>query len=426
MKAPKTILITAGGTIEPIDDVRVIGNNARGTFPAQLAEVALRSGLTVHYVHAKNAEKPFYRNCHLDPSLSFREESSRLADLQRDIENYTADCTFHEFETYKEYAHVLENLISTCPIDIVFLAAAVSDYGVEKTEGKISSSKELLHLTLKKNPKIISLIKHWSPKPFFQVGFKLTAGLTPDELVEVAYKSGIENHSDLTVANDLVSLRCKTHHRMIITPEKGVIPLVSTDTAKELLEFALRRASGTHFKTTIIGKELVEQKVFEQIRQACLTLSQKHMMPRFYEGNTSSHGSISIRHPTEGFYITARSSAKDELQPDDIIRVVDVDFKHKVISIQSSGGKKASLNAVLTAKVFESFPDVSVIVHTHTFAPEFPLTEFPETPGTLEYAQAPVPLLKNSRIVNLVNHGLIAVGQDLQGTLENVLTYSHA
>lgn len=426
MKHAKTILITAGGTHVPLDDVRTLGNNATGTFPAQLAEVALKAGFTVHYVHAKKAQEPFFRDCHFDPSKSIKEESSRLENLQKDIREYTSQCIFHEFETYDQYAQLLQGLITKTSFDIVFLAAAVSDYGIDKVVGKISSSEDTLHLILKKNPKIISLVKQWSSKPLFQVGFKLTVGLPSEELVEVAYKSGIENHSDLTVANDLISLRSESHARIMITPEKGVIPLVSTDRAKELLDFVLRRASGTHFKTRIIGEEPVEHKVFEQIRQACLTLSQNHMMPRFYAGSSFSHGSISLRHPTEGFFITARSSAKDDLKPEDIVHVVDVDFKHREISIQSCGGRKASLNAVLTAKVFESFPDVSVIVHTHTFAPEFPQTEFPETPGTLEYAQAPVPLLKDSRIINLVNHGLIAVGQDLQETLDYVLTYSHA
>jgi phosphopantothenate---cysteine ligase (CTP) len=426
VKAPKTILITAGGTTVPIDDVRVIGNTARGTFPAQLAEASLKAGYFVHYVHARSAEKPFFRDCRFDPLKPSKEEFARLETIQNDISKYQPHCTFHEFETYDDYSDLLKHLISTTPIDIAFLAAAVSDYGVEKKEGKISSSKELLHLTLKKNPKIIQQLKKWTKKPFFQVGFKLTVGLTPTELVEVGYKSGIENHSDLTVANDLVSLRTHSDSRKMVTSERGIISLDGSDVAQDLLNFAIRRTLVTHFKTVIVGEETVEKTVFQEMRKACAVLAGKQMMPLFYEGSTASHGSISIRHKREGFYITARSSSKMELKPEDIIHVTRVDWDKREIYIKSLHGRKASLNAVLTARIFESQPGVNILIHTHTFASEFPQTEFPETPGTLEYAQAPIPLLKDSRIVNLINHGLIATGQDLQETMDNVLTYSHA
>ena len=44
------VLITAGGTVAPIDDVRVISNRSTGRFAASLAEAWLRRGASVTYL----------------------------------------------------------------------------------------------------------------------------------------------------------------------------------------------------------------------------------------------------------------------------------------------------------------------------------------------------------------------------------------
>src|SRR3989338_6975136 len=189
------ILITAGGTIVKIDDVRHIGNFSTGSFPAKIADASLVSGHGVIYLHAKNAKIP-------TPNKKLR---------------------LFEYETYDDYANQLKQILRKNNIDIIFLGAATSDYGVKQYNGKISSSKKSIAIKLFRLPKIIKEVKKWSRKPLFQIGFKLLSGVNEKDLVEVAYKSGIENHSDLTIANDLAKIKAGKKEIILITPEKGTI-----------------------------------------------------------------------------------------------------------------------------------------------------------------------------------------------------------
>ena len=52
------VLITAGGTSEPIDQVRSITNHASGTLGIEIAKVFLQNGVTIDYVVTKSAKKP--------------------------------------------------------------------------------------------------------------------------------------------------------------------------------------------------------------------------------------------------------------------------------------------------------------------------------------------------------------------------------
>ena len=105
------ILITAGGTIVKIDDVRHIGNFSTGSFPAKIANASLLKGHEVIYLHAKNAKIP---------------TANRKLKLIA-------------YETYDDYANELKKILNKNSIDIAFLGAAVSDYGVKRHKGKIPS-----------------------------------------------------------------------------------------------------------------------------------------------------------------------------------------------------------------------------------------------------------------------------------------------
>ena len=55
---PPKVVLTAGGTREWIDDVRYISNVATGSLPAAMADVLLRRGAEVHYIHGPGARLP--------------------------------------------------------------------------------------------------------------------------------------------------------------------------------------------------------------------------------------------------------------------------------------------------------------------------------------------------------------------------------
>ncbi|HLC97161.1 MAG TPA: phosphopantothenoylcysteine decarboxylase [Candidatus Nanoarchaeia archaeon] len=56
MSRPLEVIVTSGGTISKVDDVRHIGNFSRGTTGALIAEEFLKAGATVHYVYGRDAK----------------------------------------------------------------------------------------------------------------------------------------------------------------------------------------------------------------------------------------------------------------------------------------------------------------------------------------------------------------------------------
>lgn len=391
------ILITSGGTIVKIDDVRHIGNFSTGSFPAKIANASLAKGHEVIYLHAKNAKTPI-------PNRKLK---------------------LFEYETYDDYANELKKVLKKNNIDIAFLGAAVSDYGIKQYSGKISSSKRLFNIKLFRLPKIIKEIKKWSKTSLFQIGFKLLSGVDEKELIEAAYKSSLENHSDLTIANDLSKIKAGKREIILVTPEKGAIKLQEPNLPEKIVEFVEKRAQAQHFKTVLTQNKNIVKKFSREIKifkELCGLLNKQGLMPDFFKNAKSGHGSSALRVDGNSFLITARGSSKKNLQDDDVVLVKKVDWKKKKITVESSTAKKASFNAVLVAKIFEKLPQANAVVHTHSFAKNASMTEFAYTPGTLEYATKPANLFKkNTKVINLKNHGLVAVGNNLMETVNYVL-----
>ncbi len=165
------VLITSGGTTEPIDDVRVITNNSTGKTGAQIAAALTESGISVTYLHAEDAVKPEFSN-------------KAVA-----------------FKSFTDLSEKLENELKSTDYDWVLHMAAVSDYSVIPTAGKIGSSENELTLKLKKNPKLIEVIKKLSPKSKL-VGFKLTS-TTDAKIIEQKVSNLFEkSNCDFVVQND--------------------------------------------------------------------------------------------------------------------------------------------------------------------------------------------------------------------------------
>lgn len=202
------ILITAGGTRAPIDEVRWIGNVSTGRFGSQLALEALSAGAEVVHLHARGAEMPFERTIDLAGDWRAQVDAIRRdADLASQLKDRYRAIIFTEV---REYARLLEHVLRDEPMDIVYLAAAVSDFEPEERIGKISSRQPEIDLRLFPVPKLIARVKDWAPD-VYQVGFKLLAGASDEALIEAARESGRVNRSDVTVANDLRTLRQGQH-----------------------------------------------------------------------------------------------------------------------------------------------------------------------------------------------------------------------
>jgi len=196
----KRILVTSGGTQEYIDDVRVLTNVSSGKLGALIAEKLSSSGAEVHYLHGKNAVRPF---------------------------NYLGDMAY-KVTTAQDAYNKMQELVPT--MDAVVHCMAVSDFTFKRDEAlKCKSSDpqafiDFMGRTITPNPKIISKIKEWNPKTIL-IGFKFEVGITNEELILLARKSIQKNGCDLVIANDKEEMiRAKEHVAYMVFAKESTGP----------------------------------------------------------------------------------------------------------------------------------------------------------------------------------------------------------
>ena len=177
------VLITSGGTSEPIDDVRVITNKSTGKTAASIANSLIDSGIDVTYLRSQSA---------VQPSLS---------------------CEQITFTTFADLQSSLKEVLQKNSFDAVIHAAAVSDYSVKKQAGKVSSDENEITLTLTRNPKLISEIKKFSPQTLL-IGFKLTSAADENLISKKVDTLFEKSHCDYVVQNDWQNIeKGKVHFR---------------------------------------------------------------------------------------------------------------------------------------------------------------------------------------------------------------------
>lgn len=162
------LLITAGGTREPIDPVRYLGNRSSGKMGHALAEAALARGAQVTLI---TAAPP--------PSIS---------------------CTVVRVNTAAEMQSAALAHLSTATA--VIMAAAVADFRpAHVANGKIKKSSTLT-LELIRNDDILAQIVAQRKPETLVIGFAAETS----NLLEEARRKLREKHLDAIVANDVSSL----------------------------------------------------------------------------------------------------------------------------------------------------------------------------------------------------------------------------
>ncbi|MFN3696143.1 MAG: bifunctional phosphopantothenoylcysteine decarboxylase/phosphopantothenate--cysteine ligase CoaBC [Pseudobdellovibrio sp.] len=207
------ILITSGGTQEPIDDVRSITNFSSGKTAAYIADTFIENGLNVTYICAESAQRPLLQST-IVTYKTFKELESAL-----------------NIELKKDYTAIIH-------------AAAVSDYAVKEintdTAGKISSSLDEIKITLKRNPKLINTFKTLNPKIKI-IGFKLTS--TNDENVIYNKINTLfgDAQCELVVHNDFASIKNNQHSFNVYKNNNKILSNISLDDlSHELLNTLIR------------------------------------------------------------------------------------------------------------------------------------------------------------------------------------------
>ena len=180
------VLVTAGGTEEPVDGVRTLSNFSTGRTGVLLAEQLRAHGCEVTLLRAERAVAP-------GPGIQ---------------------CEI--FRSFADLSRALQRKLGSEDYDAVVQAAAVSDFSVAALQvdgreispgrGKVGAARDF-SIRLAPNPKLIDVLRTWSRNPRVRVvGFKLTRGADA-----AAARSAVEalfahSKADAVIHNDLESI----------------------------------------------------------------------------------------------------------------------------------------------------------------------------------------------------------------------------
>ena len=169
--AGKKVLVIAGSTVEPIDDIRIVSNRSSGETGVELARSAFEHGADVElWMGRHEVAVPAWL-----PTKSF---------------DTTAD---------------LADMVDRAAADVCVVPAAISDFSPKKRSGKIPSREGALTLDLQPTPKVLAALRKATKGTL--VGFKAEAGVTAAELKSKAMALLKEANLDLVVANDVAAVK---------------------------------------------------------------------------------------------------------------------------------------------------------------------------------------------------------------------------
>jgi len=213
--AGRHVLVSAGGTREPVDSVRFLGNRSSGRMGVALAAEARRRGAQVTLLASNLAVTP--------PDGVEVVEAPTASDLER------------------------EATARAGAADVVVMAAAVADYRpVEPLEGKRAKSGEAWELALEPTADVLALLGRTERNGQVLVGFGAEAGQAG---LERKRRMLTDKNLDLVVYNDVsvpgigfdagdneVTLLTKAGDRQLARASKTAIAAGIVDEIEHLLE----------------------------------------------------------------------------------------------------------------------------------------------------------------------------------------------
>ena len=220
------ILVTSGGTSEKIDRVRSITNHSSGKLGKIITETLLKAGHEVCLITTLQAVKPVSH-----PNLTII-EIKNTADLLQVMKDKATDhqVLIHSMAV-SDYTPVY-----MAGFDEIEASQDLTEFLDKKNqETKISSKEDVQVLFLKKNPKIISLVKEWNPK-IHLIGFKLLVDVSQEHLIQIARESLEKNQADLIVANDLTQISSDQHKAYLVEKHSFQTTMSKHEIADLLLE----------------------------------------------------------------------------------------------------------------------------------------------------------------------------------------------
>lgn len=223
----KNILITAGGTSEPIDRVRSITNTGTGALGSLIAKEFLFKEDTdrIFYVHGKNAVLPecdkvtFVLIASTDDLLNA--VTKLCAENRIDVVVHSMAVSDFRVRSVLRASTVLAICQPSSGLENVF--HFVDRENLIKKENKISSDTQNPVIFLEKTPKVLPVFRELLPDAVI-VGFKLLDGVSHDELIDTAYNLLQKNNCDYVLANDYTTVEAGNHQGFLIDRNKNEIP----------------------------------------------------------------------------------------------------------------------------------------------------------------------------------------------------------
>ena len=206
--AGKRMVVTAGGTREPIDPVRHIGNRSSGKMGYAVAEAARDRGASVTLITALTAlpEPAGVDVIHVETAVQMKEAVTK----------------------------------AVAQTDVLIMAAAVADYQPKSVaEAKIKKEAPTLTLELLRTPDILTEVKG----NFIKVGFAAES----EDVIENAKQKLEKKKLDLMVANDITAKESGFDvdtNKVTIIDREGKIESLPLLSKREVADRVLDRVVG--------------------------------------------------------------------------------------------------------------------------------------------------------------------------------------
>jgi len=193
--------------------------------------------------------------------------------------------------------------------------------------------------------------------------------------------------------------------------------------------------TGVKFRVVFKGSKFGEEKARKEIVKAAKKVSKLgirdnrtgNISVRVQGGKRSAvHGlrSADSGPKTEDrFVITPTGLDKSCLDPSDMVLVTG--FNERANLVEAVGTRQPSSESLMHLLIYHRFPKAGAIIHAHVqsllkHADKFEATEEAHPYGTKGLAKEAVKALKKSRLIILKDHGILAVGKDLDDCLTTI------
>lgn len=204
----KKILVTAGGTREPIDPVRFIGNRSSGKQGFAIALAAANRGAEVHLITA-NTDLPAIEGI----TTTFVETADQMAAVLK-----------------YEFVHT----------DALIMSAAVSDFKVLNTAEIKIHKDQINQLSLSTNEDILNSIGKIKKSNQVTVGFAAETEVSDQQMIDAASSKISKKNLDLIYVNNVSNGQIfgsdeTTGYILDRSGDVTAIPLISKDTLSDIL-----------------------------------------------------------------------------------------------------------------------------------------------------------------------------------------------